>query len=126
VMDVQLIRPALRLLSGPAVRTDSQLVCLHGAGNRSPTRRGEDVRVSGSHRVSWPMPQSESGIARARRRLLMRGRGLSCEAEICRARRRLLGGGPSSRELVGGAPNWSGTGRLASEGLDRDPQPSSS
>jgi hypothetical protein len=54
----------------------------------------------------------------------MRGGGLSCEAETYRARWRLLGGGPSSRELVGGAPNWSGTGRLANEGLDRDPQPS--
>jgi hypothetical protein len=40
-------------------------------------------------------------------------------AKACRARRRLVGGGPSSRELVGGAPNWSGTGRLASESLDR-------
>jgi hypothetical protein len=71
-------------------------------------------------------PQSESGTARARQRLLVRGRDLSCEAETSRARRRLVGGGPSSRELVGGAPNWSGTGRLASEGLDRGLQSSPS
>jgi hypothetical protein len=51
-MDVQLSRPTLRLLSGPAARSGRQLVYLHGAGNRSPTRRSEDVRVSGSHRVS--------------------------------------------------------------------------
>jgi hypothetical protein len=44
---------------------------------------------------------------------------LSYEAETCRARRRLVVGGPSSGELVGDAPNWSGTGRLASDGLDR-------
>jgi hypothetical protein len=49
----------------------------------------------------------------------VRTSGLSCEAENCRARRRLLGGGPSSRELVGDAPNWLGTRRLASDGLDR-------
>jgi hypothetical protein len=43
------------------------------------------------------------------RELLVRGRGLLCEAEACRAKRRLLRGGPSSRELVGDVPNWSGT-----------------
>jgi hypothetical protein len=55
-MAVQLSRPALRPLSRPAACTGRQLVCLHGAGNRSPSRRGEDVRVSGSRRVSWPTP----------------------------------------------------------------------
>jgi hypothetical protein len=55
-MAVQLSRPALRPLSGPAARIGRQLVCLHGAGNRSPTRRGEDARVSGSRRMSWPTP----------------------------------------------------------------------
>jgi hypothetical protein len=54
-----------------------------------------------------------------RRRLLVRTSGLSCEVETFHARRRLLGGGPSSGELIGDAPNWSGTGRLASDGLDR-------
>jgi hypothetical protein len=63
-MDAQLSRPALRLLSGPAARVGRQLVCLHGVGNWSPTRRGGDVRVPGSRRVPWPTPQSESGGAR--------------------------------------------------------------
>jgi hypothetical protein len=76
-MAVQLSRPALRLLSGPAARIKRQLVCLHGTGNWSPTRRGEDVRVSGSCRVSWPMPQSETGIACANERLVVRGRDFS-------------------------------------------------
>jgi hypothetical protein len=51
---------------------------------------------------------------------------LSYEAETCRVRRRLVVGGPSSGELVGDAPNWSGTGRLASDGLDRGLRSSSS
>jgi hypothetical protein len=76
-MAVRLSKPALRLLAGPAARVGRHLVCLHGAGNRSPTRRGGDVRVKGSHRVSRPTPQSESGK-------LTRGGDLSCEAETCR------------------------------------------
>jgi hypothetical protein len=70
-MVVQLCRPTLRLLSGPTACMGRQLVHLHGAGNRSPTRHGGGVRAPGSHRVSWPMPQSESGGARARRRLVV-------------------------------------------------------
>jgi hypothetical protein len=61
----------LRLLLGPAARTGCQLVCLHGTGNRSPTRRGEDVCVSGSRRVSWPTPQSETGTAHENERLVV-------------------------------------------------------
>jgi hypothetical protein len=49
----------------------------------------------------------------------MRGGDLSCEAGTCR-------GDPSCRELVGDAANWSETRRLASVGLNRGPQPSSS
>jgi hypothetical protein len=56
---------------------------------------------------------------RARRRLLERGGDLSSEAETCR-------GDPSCRELVGDAANWLETDRLASVGLDRGPQSSSS
>jgi hypothetical protein len=44
---------------------------------------------------------------------------LSCEAETCRR-------GSLSGELGGNAPNWSGTGRLASNGLDRGPRSFSS
>jgi hypothetical protein len=72
-MVVQLSRPVLRLLSGPVARVGRQLVCLHGMGNRSPTRRDEDVRVSGSRDVLWPTPQSETGTARVNERLVVRG-----------------------------------------------------
>jgi hypothetical protein len=44
--------------------------------------------------VSWPTPQSESRIdaeaSRARRRLLVRGKGLSCEVETSHVRRRVV------------------------------------
>jgi hypothetical protein len=49
-------RAVLRHLSGLAARAGRLLVCLHGTGNRSPTRRGEGVCVSGSCRVAWPRP----------------------------------------------------------------------
>jgi hypothetical protein len=69
----------------------------------------------------------------ARRRLVLRGGDSSCVAETARARRRLVvrggdcsEGGPSSGELVGDAPNCSGIGHLASDGLDRGHQSSSS
>jgi hypothetical protein len=107
-MAVQPGRPALRLLSGPAACMGHQLVRLHGAGNQSTTHRGGGVRRLWSRRVSWPTPRSESGEARAGRRLVVRGEDLSCEVETGGARRKLVGGGPSSRELVGDAPNWSG------------------
>jgi hypothetical protein len=70
-MAVQLSKPALRPLSGLAAHTGRQLVCLHGAGNWSPMRHDEDVRVPGSRCVSWPTPQSESGIACVNERLVM-------------------------------------------------------
>jgi hypothetical protein len=56
LMVAQPSRTVLRPLSGPAARGGRQLVCLHGAVNRSPTRRGEGVCVSGSCRVAWPAP----------------------------------------------------------------------
>jgi hypothetical protein len=70
-------RAVLRPQSGPAARVGYQLVCLHGAGNRPPTRRGEGVCVSGSCRVAWPCLSQ-------RRRLVVRGGDLSCEAETAR------------------------------------------
>jgi hypothetical protein len=79
---VQQSRPTLRLLSGPAACMSRQLVCLHGAGNRSPTRRGRDVCSLGSRRVSWPTPQSESRETRAGRRLVVRGGDLSGEVPL--------------------------------------------
>jgi hypothetical protein len=93
-MAVQPGRPALRLLTGLTTCMGRQLVPLRGTRNHSSTCRGGGARVPGSRRASWPTPQSESGGARVRRRLLMRGGDSSCEAETCR------GGIP----LVG---NWS-------------------
>jgi hypothetical protein len=83
-MTMQLGRPALRLLSGPAACMDRQLVYLHGVGYRSPTCRGEGVRAPGSRRVSRPTPQLELGGE------LARGGDLLCQAENYCARRRLV------------------------------------
>jgi hypothetical protein len=47
-------------------------------------RRGGCVHVPGSRCVSLPTPQSESGGARARQSLLVRGGDWSCEAETGR------------------------------------------
>jgi hypothetical protein len=58
-MAVQSDRPALRLLLGSVVCMGRhQLVPLHGAGNRSPTRCDGGARASASRRVSWPTSQS--------------------------------------------------------------------
>jgi hypothetical protein len=57
---------------------------------------------------------SRRQTCRARRRLVMRGGDLSCEAETCREE-------PSSGELVRDATNWPKTERLASVGLDQGP-----
>jgi hypothetical protein len=57
--DVTVAQPSraiLRPLSGPDAPVGRQLVCLYGAGNRSPTRRDEGVCVSGLCRVAWPTP----------------------------------------------------------------------
>jgi hypothetical protein len=71
---------------------------LHGVGYRSPTRVGGGARTLGSRRVSWLTLQSELRGGRARRRLVVRGGDLSCEAKTFR-------GDPSCRELVGDAAN---------------------
>jgi hypothetical protein len=95
VMTVQLGRVILRLLSGPAAYTGCQLVCLHGAGNRSSTRRGEDVCVWGLRRASWPTPQSEAETCCARRRLVVRGGDCSEEVPLAGNWSEML---PNSRE----------------------------
>jgi hypothetical protein len=99
-------RAVLRLLSGPAVRAGHQLVYLHGVGNGPPTCRGDDVCVSGSYRVSWPTPQSETGTARANERLVVRGGDLSCKAETCRATQRLVVRGGNCSEGVPLVVSW--------------------
>jgi hypothetical protein len=77
-------RAVLRRLPGLAARAGRQVVCLHGAGTRSPTRRDECVCVSGSRHVEWPMPQSETETPRANERLVVRDRDLSGEVETAR------------------------------------------
>jgi hypothetical protein len=44
--------------------------------------------------------------------IVVRGGDLSCEVDTYHTRRRFVGRGPSSGELVGDVPDWSGTGRL--------------
>jgi hypothetical protein len=100
-------------------------VYLHGVGNRSPTRVGGGARLGLTPRVMAHTLVGAGGrlceaeTSRGRRRLVKRGGDFSCEAETCR-------GDPSCREPVGDATNWPETGRLASVGLDRGPQTSSS
>jgi hypothetical protein len=84
LQSLRLNRDALRLLSGPAVRVACQLVRLHGIKNRPPTRHGGRVHVTGSRHVVRFAPWSEAEIARANEQLVVRGRDLSCEAEIRR------------------------------------------
>jgi hypothetical protein len=63
-------------------------------------------RIGGVARVVRPGPRtSRSRTCRARQRLVMQGRDLSCE-------------GSSSGKLVGDAVIWPRTGRHASEGLE--------
>jgi hypothetical protein len=104
----------IKALVGVSCLHGRQLSYLHGAGNRSPTRVGGGARALCSRRVSWPTYQSEPEGGHARRRLLVRGGDLSCEAKTYRE-------DSSCRELVGDVANWPETGRLASVGLDRGP-----
>jgi hypothetical protein len=60
---------------------------------------------------------SRDRTSHAWRRLVVRGREFSREAESSRARRRLVVRGSCSGKLVGDAANWLKTGRLASVGL---------
>jgi hypothetical protein len=92
-MVVQLSKPALRLLSGPAACMGSQLVRLDGAGI-GPPRVVVEAFVP-QDRATCHDPRCSRSWGE-----LARGGDLSCETETYRARRRLVGGGPSSG-------NWS-------------------
>jgi hypothetical protein len=104
-MAARLSKAALRLLSELNVRVCRQLVCLHGMGNRRPTRCSGRVHVMRLCHVVRDASWSETESARANELVVVRGGDLSCEAETCRARRRLVGEASSSRELVGEASN---------------------
>jgi hypothetical protein len=98
-MAVQLGRPTLRLLSGPAACMGRQLVHLHGAGNWSPHVAVEAFVPQARTACHGPCPSRSRGE-------LTRDGDLSCGAESCRARQGVVGGGPSRRELmVGDAAN---------------------
>jgi hypothetical protein len=84
-----------------------QLLYLHDVEIRSSTHVS-----SGAHAVHLGPHTSRDWSSRARRRLVVRGGDLSCEAETGR-------GGSSSGKLVGDATNWPKTGRLASVGLNQ-------
>jgi hypothetical protein len=86
-------RAILRLLSEPAARVGRQLVCLHGAGNRSPTRRAEGICLSGPRDVVWSMPQSDTETAHVNR-------------AACCVRRRLVVRGGDCSEGVPLVENW--------------------
>jgi hypothetical protein len=95
-MAVQLDEPALRPLSGPtACMTASWCICM--TRGIIPPRVLVVVlapRVMAHSPVGVGKSSCEEEPSHARRRLVVRGADLSCEAETCR-------GDPSCRELVG-------------------------
>jgi hypothetical protein len=107
---------ALRLSSEPAARGCCQLMCLHGVWNW----RGS-LCVEVAPRLHRPclgrrrrLLVRTSRLSEARRRLVVRGKALSCEAET-------LSEKPSpSWRLVGEASNMLETRRLSGDGLDED------
>jgi hypothetical protein len=99
-MAAQLVRPALRLLSGPATcMATSCCICM--AWGIVPPRVSMVVLVPWA-RAAWKGPHTsrsrgrscEAETSRARRILLVQGGDLSYEAETSRTRERLLGGIP--------------------------------
>jgi hypothetical protein len=85
----QLSRAALRLLSGLVACMGHQLVCLHGMGNQPPLCRGGGARAGIVQRGTCALVGGEDcscerAACRARRRLVVRDRDLSCEAETRR------------------------------------------
>jgi hypothetical protein len=81
-------------------------------------------RVVAETSVAWGRAACRGPHSSRSRGKIARGGDWSCEAETCRARQRLVGGGSSSRELVGDAADKSRALRLAREGLDQGPRSS--
>jgi hypothetical protein len=100
VTAAQLVRPALRLLSGQAACMAARC-CICMAWRFAPPYASV---VMLAPRV-W-------AYASVGNELVVRGGDLSCEVETCH-------GGTSSGELVGDAANWPKTGRLDCVGLDQ-------
>jgi hypothetical protein len=98
----------IKALAGVGRMHGRQLLFLRDVEIRSSTRVGGNARA-----VCLGPRTSRGRTSRARRRLVVRGGDLSCEAETCC-------GGSSSGKLVGDAANWLKTGRLASVGLYQD------
>jgi hypothetical protein len=132
---LRVVRPInviLRLSSEPAARACRQLVHLHGVENWHPTHCcGEACALGWRHDCVDRVLVGGGDCSCERAGCRRWGGNSSCEVETCRARQRLVvrGGGLSekpsfSRRLVKEASNWSETRRLASDGLDRDPQSS--
>jgi hypothetical protein len=121
---------ALRLSSEPAARVCCQLACLHGVGNWRPTRHCGEACASRWHHVhiEWSWSEAETAHAneqvvggeaetpRARQRILMQRRDLSCEAEICRGS---LLSAEACRENFQPVES-----KTSCDGLDVDPQSS--
>jgi hypothetical protein len=105
MMATRPVRFAFKAHAGAGRLHGRQLSSLHDVEIRFP------VCVGGLTRAVCMGPRtSRSQTCRARRRLVVRGGDLSCEAETSQARQR----------LVGDASVWPRTGRLASESLDED------
>jgi hypothetical protein len=100
-MAARLVRPALRLLPG-------QVACMAASCCfRVTWRFAPHASVASLESCVWAHALVGAWTCRARRRLVVRGEGLSCE-------------GSSSGKLVGDAAVRPRTGRLASEGFDED------
>jgi hypothetical protein len=105
VMAARLVRFAFKAPAGAGRLHGRQLPPPYDVEIRFPTC------IGGLARAMCLGPRtSRSRTCRVRRRLVVRGGGLSCEEETCHARRR----------LVGDAAVRLRTGCFASEGLDKD------
>jgi hypothetical protein len=98
VMVARLVRPASRLLPGQ-VACMAASCCFRVTWRFAPSR----ASVAMPESCVWAPRTSRSRTCRVRRRLVVRGRDLSCEAKT----------GSSSGKLVGDATTWPKTGRIA-------------